>query len=142
LALLASGGRRVPQAIARATSGEGQSVISRLVGEVQKMPREVWPMVQAHWSRPESFRGLAAYLESLPAVSREAGARELPRAIPLFILSAKNSTPSQIAERDELARRSIEGRHVVADSGHWIHLDQPQLVVKAIQEMLDRCRKA
>ncbi|HYL37542.1 MAG TPA: alpha/beta hydrolase, partial [Bryobacteraceae bacterium] len=59
LALLAGGARRLPQAIAKLSSGAAESVISRLVGEVQKMPPQVWPMVQAHWCLPKSFEGLA-----------------------------------------------------------------------------------
>ncbi len=91
------------------SSGSGESVISRLVGEVQKMPPDVWPMIQALGPGLRAFEALAEYLRSLPDVSRETAALELPASIPLIILSAKNSTPSQIAERDE-SRASIHRR--------------------------------
>lgn len=138
LKLLTSGARRVPQTVARITSsGSGQSLISRLVGEVGKMPREVWPMVEAHWCLPRNFEGLAAALEALPASSAEAAGLTLPESIPLTILSAANSSPTQLAEREALAKRSARGRHIVATkSGHWIHLDEPDLVVEAIREMV------
>ncbi len=142
LAILAGGGRLIPKAIARMSSGEGESVISRLVGEVRKMPPDTWPMIQAHWCQPKSFEALGAYLESLPASSAEAAALQLPGTIPVVILSGSHSTPALLAQREELARRAAYGRHIVAErSAHWIHLDEPELVVQSIQEMLDQIRK-
>jgi pimeloyl-ACP methyl ester carboxylesterase len=137
LSLLIGGARRVPQAIARLTSsGSGQSLISRLVGEVGKMPREVWPMIQAQWCLPKSFEGLAAALEALPASAAEAEGLALPASIPLTILSAASSTPAQVAERAALADRALRGRHILAQkSAHWIHLDQPDLVIQAVRDM-------
>ena len=137
LVLMMSGGRLLPKLIARASSGRGESVISRLVGEVRKMPPETWPMVRAHWCQPKSFLGLAAYLESLPASSREAAALSDPETLPITVLSAANSTPEQLEEREALARRSPHGRHsIAAKSGHWIQLDEPNLVVETIREMV------
>ncbi len=138
LAILIAGGRPVPKLIAKLSSGRGESVISRIVGEVQKMPPDTWPMVRAHWCSPKSFLAMAAYLESLPASAEEAAAIEAPEMIPVTVLSAANSTPEQLAERETLARRSPHGQHIVAQkSGHWIQLDQPELVVEAIREITD-----
>jgi pimeloyl-ACP methyl ester carboxylesterase len=136
LALLMAGGRLVPKVIAKLSSGRGESVISRLVGEVSKMPPETWPMVRAHWCQAKSFHGLAGYLESLPASAAEADALLEPANLPVIVLSAASSTPEQLKERDALARRSPHGRHIIAaKSGHWIQLDEPELVVQAIREM-------
>ncbi len=138
LALLMTGGRRVPQWIAKVSSGRGESVISRLVGEVRKMPPETWPMVRAHWCLPKSFQGMAAYLESLPASAQEAAALDEPADIPVIVLSAANATPEQLEEREALSHRSPRGRHIIArKSGHWIQLDEPQVVVDAIREMAE-----
>lgn len=137
LALLMEGGRLVPRAIAKLSSGRGESVISRLVGEVSKMPPETWPMVRAHWCQAKSFLGLAAYLESLQASAAEAEALLESGDLPVIVLSAANSTPEQLQEREALARRSPRGKHIIAaKSGHWIQLDEPELVVQAIREMV------
>jgi pimeloyl-ACP methyl ester carboxylesterase len=94
-------------------------------------------MVRAHWCQSKSFLGMAGYLESLPASSAEAvGLGELPPHIPVAIFSAANSTAAQLAERDAMARRARNGKHVVTKSGHWIHLDEPELVIAAIREMI------
>jgi pimeloyl-ACP methyl ester carboxylesterase len=137
LALLMAGGRRVPRFVARMSGGRGESTISRLVGEVRKMPPETWPMVRAHWCLEKSFLGMAGYLTSLPASAREAAALGEPRDIPVTVLSASNATPRQLEEREAMARRSPRGRHIIArKSGHWIQLDEPELVVEAIREMV------
>lgn len=136
LGLLTGGARRIPRAIARLSSGVGESLVTRLVGEIGKMPRETWPAIQAHWCQPKAFYAMADHLESLPQSSAEAAALGPPR-VPVTILSASHSTPAQLAERDELARLSPAGRHIVAaHSGHWIHLDQPELVLQAIRDMV------
>lgn len=142
LSLLSSGRQMVPSMVAKAASrGGGESAMSRLVREVQKMPPETWPQVRAHWCRPKSFLGMASYLESLPASSVEAGRCELPPSIPVTVFSAANSTEIQIAGRDAIARRSLRGKHIIAEkSGHWIHFDEPELVIQAIREMVDAVR--
>jgi pimeloyl-ACP methyl ester carboxylesterase len=144
LVLLMTGGqlaRRVPQWIAKLSSGRGESVISRLVGEVSKMPPETWPMVRAHWCQTKSFQGLGSYLESLPASAAEADALTLPGNLPVIVLSAANSTPQQLQERQAMAARSPHGRHsIAAKSGHWIQLDEPELVIEAVREMIRTLR--
>jgi pimeloyl-ACP methyl ester carboxylesterase len=137
LALLMAGGRLLPQWIARASSGRGETVITRIVGEVRKMPPETWPMVRAHWCDPKSFWGMAGYLASLEESAREVAAMKIPEDIPVSVLSAANSTPEQLEEREALAGRSPRGRHIIArKSGHWIQLDEPELVAEAIRELI------
>jgi len=137
LALLLGGVRHIPKLIARASSGQGESAISRLVGEVRKMPRETWPMVRAHWCLAKSFRGMADHLESLPVSSAEAmEAGDPPKSIPIVILSAATATQAQLEDREALVRQSRQGRHITTKYGHWIHLDELELVIAAIREVL------
>ena len=94
-------------------------------------------MIQAHWCVPRSFEGLAAALEGLVPSCNETARIEVPHAIPLTILSASHCTPAEVAERETLVGRSLRGKHIVAGkSGHWVHLDQPEIVVDAIREMV------
>ena len=136
--MLSSGLRLIPKLVARMASSEsGESAISRLVREVQKMPPETWPIVQAHWCQPKSFLTMANYLESLPSSALEASTcTDLPAHIPITILSASNSSAAQLAERDAIARQSLHGQHIIAaKSGHWIHFDEPELVLQAVRDM-------
>lgn len=43
LKLLTSGNQRIPKLLARFSAGNGAGVTDRLVGEVRKLPRELWP---------------------------------------------------------------------------------------------------
>jgi pimeloyl-ACP methyl ester carboxylesterase len=45
-------------------------------------------------------------------------------------------------EQSELAAFSLDSKQVIAEqSGHFIQLDQPDLVIDAIREMVDAIRK-
>jgi len=38
------------------------------------MPRETWPMIQAHWCQPKGFLGMSEYFQCLPQSAAEAAA--------------------------------------------------------------------
>jgi pimeloyl-ACP methyl ester carboxylesterase len=135
---LTRGGRALPKLISRASSGRGASLLERLVGQVQKLPREVWPLIQSRWCDPKCFEGMARYLEALPA-SATAAAREITFAnLPLIVLSSENASAVERREHERLARSSSNGRlEIVSGSGHWIQLDRPDVVIRAIRELVE-----
>jgi pimeloyl-ACP methyl ester carboxylesterase len=140
LSLLASGSVRLPKIIARASSGGGAAVTDQLVGQVRKLPKELWPMIQSHWCDPKSFEAMARYLEALPQsaaeVAQELARTDALRDMPLTVLSAANASLRQRAEHGALAQHSSRGRiEVVPDSGHWIQVDRPDAVIQAAREM-------
>ena len=64
--------------------------------------------------------------------------------IPLMVLSAKDSKKSQgIAYedwktlQDKLAKLSSHSQHIWVDSGHYIQLEKPTVVIDAINEMVE-----
>jgi pimeloyl-ACP methyl ester carboxylesterase len=137
LALLVSDGAhsRLPQMVARASAGQGNSVIEKLVSEVRKLPKEVQPMVAAHWSRTRSFSALAAYLECLPESARQAINMPTPSQVPLTILSAATATGEELTERAAWVASNTNGRHMqVENTGHWLQLERPEVVAAAIQD--------
>ena len=135
LALAMSGRKWLPSTISKVSSG-GAGVAERLVGEVRKMPQEVWPMIRAHWCDPKSFEAMAQHLEALPRVSAEVAGSRVPAEMPLVVFAAKTAHPLKFETMRALAAQSSRGRFVVAEeSGHWVHLDQPELVRAAIREM-------
>jgi pimeloyl-ACP methyl ester carboxylesterase len=127
--------------MARISSGRAAGVTERLVGEVRKLPEEVWPMVRSHWCRPGCFTAMAGYLQSLPAAAAALASCGIPPGIPVTILSAADAPPERLREHAALAKASTRGRHIIASkSGHWILLDDPELVVDAVREMADTMR--
>ena len=134
ITLAERGARLIPRLINRVSSGEGSGVPERLIGEVRKLPPELWPLIKAQWCQPKSFHAMASYLALLPEACEETDQLP-PTEIPLTIISAANATPAQLAEWDRLA----PAHHIRAKSaGHWIHLDEPELVLTAIREMIER----
>jgi len=135
---LSSGARRLPKLMARATSGRsGRAFTERMVGEIQKLPRELWPLVQAHWSDPKCFRAMARYLQSLPAGAAAVLRETTSIGAPLIVLSAANSSPAQRADHQRLAHLSPRGHvEIVEGANHWIQLDRPEIVVRVIREII------
>jgi pimeloyl-ACP methyl ester carboxylesterase len=138
LSLLASGSQALPKLVNRASSGRGASVTERLIGEVRKLPPELWPAIRSHWSRPECFQSMAEHLSSLPKIASDAARVVSLGDLPLVVVTGAHLTPEQCNEHEKLAQLSTQGRHVVARSGgHWVHLDDPDTVVRAIREVVE-----
>jgi pimeloyl-ACP methyl ester carboxylesterase len=141
LALLTGGAPRVPGTLIKTLGPTAAGTLHHLVAEVRKLPPEIHPFVQAHWSDPKCFRALAAHLRVLEeAAAFVASLRALPD-VPLAVISSGELSPEQMAEHRELARLSSNGRHAVAErSGHWILFDEPQVVIAAIRGMVEDLR--
>ncbi len=117
-----------------ATVAGGRHVIDRITNEVGKMPREVWPVVAAHWSRPSFYSGVRSHIKSIPDTVREMHQAEPIREIPVTILTPGISTP---LSQECLTRIGDNVQQVIAPaSEHWIHLDEPDLVISSIRAMV------
>jgi hypothetical protein len=92
--------------------------------------------VQALWCEPRCFRGLAEHLAALEPTATAAARVTSLGDVPLTIVSASDQPPDIIARQSALASLSSRGRHIVASkSSHWIHLDEPELVVETIRQV-------
>jgi pimeloyl-ACP methyl ester carboxylesterase len=137
LALLTGGAPGVPRRFARVFGPTAARTLEHLVGEVRKLPADVHPIVQAQWCQPKCFQSMAAHLGALRETAA-AAAESNVRDIPLVVLSAGHHPAAVLAEHREIARLSPLGRHLVApESGHWVQLDQPDLVVSAIRDVIN-----
>lgn len=133
LDLLLLGSRRLPAMLAVAASGKGSDITKRLAGEIQKLPPEVWPRVKTHWCLPRSFSTMAEYLERLPGYCAAPLGEEPLRRIPVHVLSAETTPPPVVDAHRRWARLSAGGTHeIVPGSGHWLQLDAPAVVSRAI----------
>jgi pimeloyl-ACP methyl ester carboxylesterase len=141
LALLLHGGQRWSQQIGRQAAGPGAATLERLTGEVSNLPRELWPLVAAQWSRPHSFRAMAGTLEALPICAVDAGTPALPAELPVAVLSATSATPEELRERDGWLTGLVEAEHrVLEGAGHWLHLQRPGEVAEAIRWCVERAK--
>jgi pimeloyl-ACP methyl ester carboxylesterase len=131
--LLCRSGRIADQLACAAGKG-GMHVLGRIKGEVGKMPREVWPIVAAHWSRPSYYAGMRSHIASVPDSVREMQDAEPIRGIPVLLLTPGKSSPLSEACLQKIGDTV---KQVIAfSSAHWIHLDEPDLVIQSIREMV------
>jgi len=120
--------------IAGAAGAHPRHVLERITTEVRKMPREVWPAVAAHWSRPGFFAGLRCHIQAIPETVREMHAAEPIADIPITVLTPCNAEP---LSQEQLERIGDNIQQVLATrSEHWIHLDEPELVIDSIRDIV------
>jgi pimeloyl-ACP methyl ester carboxylesterase len=125
---------QIAERLAGAAGNGGKHVLGRIKSEVGKMPQEVWPIVAAHWSRPGYYVGMRSHVMAVPDTVREMQDAEPIRGIPVLVLTPGASSPLS----ESCLRRIGDNVQQVIASGseHWIHLDQPELVINSIREMV------
>lgn len=137
LTLLTGGLPAVPRTFVKVFGRRASGTLERLVGEVRKLPEELYPAVKEIWCQPKCFRSMADHLGVL---EREAAiiAVATPRPeIPVVVISGGHQPASEIAAHQRLAAASPRGRHVVAaKSGHWIPFDEPEVIVDAVRSLI------
>jgi pimeloyl-ACP methyl ester carboxylesterase len=125
---------RLSGKLAGAAGSGGRHVLDRVTEEVRKMPREVWPIIAAHWSRPSYYRGMCSHVEAVPDTVREMHDAGPIHDIPVLVLTPGNSTPLSHERLDSIGDNVQQV--IAAASAHWIHLDEPDLVIDSIREMV------
>jgi pimeloyl-ACP methyl ester carboxylesterase len=137
LALLTGGRPGTPRAVAKTFGPTAFRTLERLVGEVRKLPPELYPAVQAHWSEPKCFRAMAEYLGVLETEGEAIAAFVPPPDIPVVVISGGHQPAPEIAAHQRLAAASPRGRHqIAAKSGHWILFDEPEVIVDAVRALV------
>lgn len=130
---LLCGRGKVTGLMQRAAGKGGAHLAGRIACEMGKMPREVWPVVAAHWSSPKFFRGFAAHIRAVPETVMEMQDAP-PLTMPVTLLTPGDAEPLDAAR---LAAIGNDVRQVIAEkSGHWVHLDEPEVVLRAVREMV------
>ncbi len=120
----------------------GSRRLASLGGVLAKLPSRHRSAIRTFWVRPFTLRALASLIEEAPrsAVLVD-GASEDLGARPLAVLTAAAPSPDRMSAQEDEARRSRRSRHIVAArSGHWIPLEEPELVVEAIREVVTAAR--
>ena len=133
---LLCGSSRLARKLAEAAGGQGIYLDGRLTAEVAKMPASVRPGIAAHWSGPAFYEGLLAHLTSVNATVEEMHEAKPIERIPVVILTPGSARPLSEDEQHAIAGGT---RQIIAEkSRHWIHLDEPDLVIETIRSMRRR----
>ncbi len=134
VSLLFCRARRVTGHLAGAAVPNGRHAFDRVTTEVRKMPPVVWPIVAAQWSRPAFYSGVRSHLHSIPDTVREMHVAEPIRSIPVTVLTPTKAEPLTENQLDHIGDNV---KQVIAErSAHWIHLDEPELVIDCIRTMV------
>jgi pimeloyl-ACP methyl ester carboxylesterase len=116
-----------------------------ILAPIWKLPPEARRVLGRMWTRPQFFEALGSQIEhvcdSAAEVLRESG--DDFGNLPVVVISSDSARESRLSADRALAQRSRQGRHVIApESGHWVPLDAPQVVIDAIGEVVQRIRAA
>jgi pimeloyl-ACP methyl ester carboxylesterase len=118
----------------RLAGAQGTWLAGRLDTEIAKMPCEVRPSIAAHWSAPRFYHGFLSHLRSVHDTVREMHTAEPIGDLPVTVLTPASAPP--LTELD-MQRFGPLSRQIIAHrSRHWIHLDEPHLVIETILDMV------
>jgi pimeloyl-ACP methyl ester carboxylesterase len=114
-----------------------------ILAPVTKLPMEVRAVLRWMWTQPRYFEALGSQIEHVCAGAAAIDTVPDYGSLPLITISAATASPERRRLQDGLARRSSAGRHITArESGHWIPLDEPGVIVQAIDEVVRMVRGA
>ena len=114
-----------------------------ILAPVYRLPPEARAPLRQFWTQPAFFEALGSQIESVCVSSAEAlaAAEGGYGDLPLVTISSTDPGDYRLRQQDALARLSTRGRHVMAAaSGHWIPLDEPQVVVDVLRQVIAEVR--
>lgn len=120
--------------LVRLAGAQGAWLAGRLDTEIGKMPPEVRPSIAAHWSAPRFYHGFLAHLRGVPDTVREMHTAEPLGDVPVVVLTPATAEP--LAEIDMQRFGPLSHQVIAHRSRHWIHLDEPHLVIETILDMV------
>jgi pimeloyl-ACP methyl ester carboxylesterase len=136
--MLQRGNRQAPQTMLATFGPKATETVTRILRELMKLPPDVLRVIRALWCTPKFYWTLSAYLEAIPGCAQELRDARLPADLPVTVLSGAHQPEVRMQEHTGIAAQSTRGRHVIANaSAHWIHFDQPELVVQAVREIAE-----
>lgn len=119
-------------------------------GLFQKFPPSIRPIAKALYSQTQFGKTFAqesaAVSVSMKQIEQVRKIKQFPD-IPLIVLSSGKpdfDITQEVLEKlqalhADLANESLQGVHIIAhESGHAIHLDQPELVIDAIRQVVEK----
>jgi len=122
-------------------AGDGtQHVLGRVDQEVAKLPMEIRPAIAAQWSRPGFYAGMHAHLSAIPATVTEMLELEPIADTPVLVFTPDSAPPLSWNHLREIGDNVKQV--IVPNSRHWVHLDQPGIVVELIREAVESARRA
>jgi len=106
------------------------------------LPANERTMASVFWVQEKFAQTIASQLENLPVSAAQIAERDSVRDKPVVILSARTAPERRREEHAAAAARAPLGSHVIAEkSNHWIMQDEPELVIRAIERVVELSRE-
>jgi len=106
------------------------------------LPANERTMASVFWVQEKFAQTIASQLENLPVSAAQITERDSVRDKPVVILSARTAPERRREEHAAAAARAPLGSHVIAEkSNHWIMQDEPELVIRAIERVVELSRE-
>ncbi len=114
----------------------GRRSAERMTRELIKMAPEVQPEIAAQWSLPGFYSGCYRYINGIPAGIVQMQQSPPIEGVPVLLIRPRSSPPPSPGYFYAVGPEVRE--IVVEDSGHWVHLDRPEVVESTVLELLDQ----
>jgi len=114
-----------------------------ILAPVWKLPPDVRAVLREMWTQPQFFEALGSQIETICESATDVMRTEPAdyRDVPLVVISSARADEARLKADAALAQRSQRGRHILApESGHWVPLDAPQVVIDAIVALIGEIR--
>jgi hypothetical protein len=115
-----------------------------ILAPIWKLPPDVRGVLREMWTQPKFFEALGSQIETICESATTVMRAGPPHCddLPLLVISSARSTERRLQADAALAQRSTRGRHILAaESGHWVPLDAPQVMIDAIATMVAEIRQ-
>jgi pimeloyl-ACP methyl ester carboxylesterase len=99
-------------------------------------------MARVFWVQPKFSKTIASQLQQLPASAAQVAAAGNLEGMNVTVISAANTPAERRTEQIATTRLSSRGKHLTAArGGHWVIEDDPDIVLQAIREAVERARE-
>lgn len=106
------------------------------------LPANEKAMAPVFWVQEKFALTIASQLENLPVSAAQTAECHSVCDKPVVILSAHTAPEHRRKEHAAMANRLLLGNHVMAGrSNHWIMQDEPELVIRAIERVVELSRE-
>ena len=134
----------VARLIAKAVSlGNLSKEDEGIMAPMWKLPTHARQPLRQFWTSEKFYSALGNQIDWIRQSAEEAleASKDGYGDLPLVTISCTNPGDYRVNQQEALARKSTCGKHIVAsNSGHWIPLDEPRIVIEAIQEVVAAVR--
>lgn len=130
--------RAAVRAVAWSGDGRRAGERTRVFTLLERTPSEIRGPLWSFWMRPRTLEALASQIDNAPeSAAVVAVERRSLGDLPLVVLTAADPSAERLRDQLETVGLSRSSEHAVAKtSGHWIPLEEPELIVEAVRRVI------